>query len=393
MSENNWDNIGRQIKDTVDDAIYYGDFTNLSRSIGDIINDTIDTVRGSAGGRHQGQSAQQRSVYQTDQNAGRRTSPVTSLYETRPRGRVSSILMCVFGSILTVVFGICFIVFLIVVLSGGIPALAGMIFFAVLTVLALVPAVRGRVRLGLLSRYRRYLRVVQHSLNIPIRELAESTGKSLEYTTRDLLKMIEMHWFLQAHVDEEQHYLILSDEAYQSYLSAKSDYTARERQAAEVQRQADEAKRKDDGLSPECRRLIGKGEEYIRHIHESNERIPGAEFSAKLDQMEHVVARIFDVVRAHPEVASDLDKLMSYYLPTTKKLLDTYQEMDRQPVAGENISSAKHEIEEAVDTLNVAFEKLLDSLFEDKAWDISSDISVLHTVLAQDGLKEDAFKK
>lgn len=39
-----------------------------------------------------------------------------------------------------------------------------------------------------------------------------------------------------------------------------------------------------------------------------------------------------------------------------------------------------------MDALNVAFEKLLDSLFADRAWDISSDISVLNTVLAQDGL-------
>ncbi len=393
MSENKWDNAGQQIKDTVEDAIYYGDFTNLSRSIGNIINDTIDTVRGSAGGRRQGQTGQQRSANQTAQYADRRTTAAAALYETHPRGRVAGILMCVFGSIFTVIFGICFIVFLIVVLSGGFPALAGMIFFAVLTVLALASAIRGSVRLRMLNRYRSYLRVFQTNLNIPIRELADRTGKSLEHTTRDLLKMIEMHWLFQAHVDEEQHYLILSDEAYQSYLSAKSDYAARERQVAEARRRADEARQKDDGLSPECRRLIEKGEEYIRHIHESNERIPGEEITAKLNQMERVVARIFDVVRAHPEVASDLDKLMSYYLPTTKKLLDAYQELDRQPVAGQNISATKHEIEEAVDTLNVAFEKLLDSLFEDKAWDISSDISVLHTVLAQDGLKEDAFKK
>lgn len=393
MSENKWENVGQEIKNTVEDAIYYGDFTNLSRSIGDIINDTIDTVKGSAGGKRQGQTGQQRSSGSAAQNARTAGLGSASLYETRPRGRVASILMCVFGAIFTVIFGICFIVFLTVVLAGGFPALAGMIFFLVLTVLALIPTIRGSVRLGLLNRYRSYIRVLQRRVNVPIRELADRTGKSLEYTTRDLLKMIELHWFFQAHVDEEQHYLILSDEAYQAYLTAKSDYAARERQAAKTQRQTDASKTKDDGLSPECRALIEKGEEYIRHIHKSNEQIPGEEFSAKLNQMEQVVAKIFDVVRAHPEVASDLDKLMSYYLPTTQKLLDAYQEMDRQPVAGENISAAKHEIEEAVDTLNVAFEKLLDSLFEDKAWDISSDISVLHTVLAQDGLKEDVFKK
>ncbi|MBR2999520.1 MAG: hypothetical protein IKF39_00855, partial [Oscillospiraceae bacterium] len=36
-------------------------------------------------------------------------------------------------------------------------------------------------------------------------------------------------------------------------------------------------------------------------------------------------------------------------------------------------------------------EKLLDSIFQDTAWDISSDISVLNTMLAQEGLKEDDF--
>ena len=83
--------------------------------------------------------------------------------------------------------------------------------------------------------------------------------------------------------------------------------------------------------------------------------------------------------------------MMNYYLPTTSKLLDAYRELDKQPVAGDNISSTKAEIEQAVDTLNVAFEKLLDSLFADRAWDISSDISVLNTMLAQEGLKENDF--
>ena len=83
--------------------------------------------------------------------------------------------------------------------------------------------------------------------------------------------------------------------------------------------------------------------------------------------------------------------MMDYYLPTTSKLLDAYRELDKQPVAGDNIRSTKTEIEQTVDTLNVAFEKLLDSLFVDRAWDISSDISVLNTMLAQEGLKEDDF--
>lgn len=84
---------------------------------------------------------------------------------------------------------------------------------------------------------------------------------------------------------------------------------------------------------------------------------------------------------------------MDYYLPMTVKLLDAYEDMDRQPVQGENISASKREIEDTIDTLNVAFEKILDSIFRDTAWDVSTDISVLHTVLAQEGLTEDDFEK
>lgn len=88
--------------------------------------------------------------------------------------------------------------------------------------------------------------------------------------------------------------------------------------------------------------------------------------------------------------APDLQKMMNYYLHHLK-LLNAYRELDKQPIAGENISNTKQKIEQTVISLNVAFEKLLDSLFADCAWDISSDISVLNTMLAQEGLKEDDF--
>ena len=87
-----------------------------------------------------------------------------------------------------------------------------------------------------------------------------------------------------------------------------------------------------------------------------------------------------------PELISDLHKFMDYYLPTTVKLLKAYEELDKQPVEGENIKTAKQEIENTLDTINEAFENLLDSFFRNTAWDVSTDISVLKTMLAQEGL-------
>ena len=390
MAENKWDSFGEQIKNTVDQAIREKDFSNLSRSIGDIINDTVDTVRESARSKWSEQAWGPHPGRRPDREADNRnygtgnTEPV--LYQRVPRGKVSGILMAAGGYTGAVLFGICLLIFLILGLSGfGYIMTAGIIIFGILTAAFLILGIGGSRKLGFVRRFRDYVRLMDHQLYISVRMLAEKTGKSVSYVTADLKKMIDRRLFLQAHMDDENQCLILSDRAYRDYVAARADYQAREKAAGE-------ARREKEQLPPECRKLIEDGEAYIAHIHWCNEQIPGEEISAKLDQMENVVTRIFAVVRERPSVAPELEKLMSYYLPTTRKLLDTYQELEHQPAAGENILSTRREIEAAIDTLNTAFEKLLDGLYEDRAWDIASDISVLNTVLAQDGLKEDGLK-
>lgn len=115
--------------------------------------------------------------------------------------------------------------------------------------------------------------------------------------------------------------------------------------------------------------------------------------SRKISRMELIIHKIFQRVEQQPDLVSDLRKFMDYYLPTTVKLLDAYEELDAQPIQGANIASSKKEIEDTLDTINQAFENLLDSFFQDTAWDISSDISVLQTMLAQEGLTNRDFTK
>lgn len=116
-------------------------------------------------------------------------------------------------------------------------------------------------------------------------------------------------------------------------------------------------------LSPEVQKIIEAGDEYVRAIKAANDAIPGEEISEKIARMEMLVDRIFDRVEQKPDTVSDIRKLMDYYLPMTMKLLQAYEDLDAQPVQGENIISSKIEIEKTIDTLNVAFEKLLDDLF------------------------------
>ena len=109
--------------------------------------------------------------------------------------------------------------------------------------------------------------------------------------------------------------------------------------------------------------------------------------------MEAVTTKIFAYIQQHEEKIDDIRKFMRYYLPTTLKLVEAYQEFDAQPVQGSRITSIKQEIEDSLDTINSAFEKLLGSLFEDDAVDISTEISALETMLEQEGLTENEFSK
>ena len=209
-------------------------------------------------------------------------------------------------------------------------------------------------------------------------------------------------------MDTQETCLITSNETYDQYVSTQKQLEERERQdeerashEAELQKQADakarkeaEAKERERAeISPEVQLVLDKGNDFLEKIRRSNDAIPGEEISRKISRMELIVQKIFERAKAHPEIIPDLNRLMDYYLPMTVKLLNAYEDMDSQPIQGENIASSKKEIEDTIDTLNVAFEKLLDSVFEDTAIDVSSDISVLNTVLAQEGLTEDELTR
>ena len=204
--------------------------------------------------------------------------------------------------------------------------------------------------------------------------------------------MIDDGLFLEGHLDEEETGLITSNDSYVHYLETKQKQAVKKQEevleTVRAQKEADTKK-----VSAQAQEVLDRGNEFIRQLRRCNEAIPGQEISEKISRMETLVGNIFDRVESHPEVVPELKKLMDYYLPMTVKLLNAYADMDAQSVQGENIQSSKREIEATLDTLNTAFEKLLDSIFKTTALDVSSDITVLQTLLAQEGLTEDDFSK
>ncbi len=276
--------------------------------------------------------------------------------------------------------------------EGGIPDFV-YIIMGILTGLNLWMGALGSRRLGLGTRFRRYMTMLGDRTWCTLEELASGTGKTITYIRKDVKEMLRRGFFREGHLDRKETCLITDNATYQQYLLAQQEADRRAVFGQEEPVKDEAADDPDDSLDHECRELIAEGRRYIAHIRECNDRIPGEEISAKLDRLELVVTRIFREVERRPKLAPELRKMMSYYLPTTQKLIDAYCQFDEQQISGQNIDSTKKEIENALDTINQAFENLLDGFFENTAWDISSDISVLHTMFAQEGLMGKGFPK
>lgn len=258
-----------------------------------------------------------------------------------------------------------------------------------------------------LHRFKLYISQLKGRSYCLIKDLSSVTGKSCKYTVKDLQKMMAAGMFPEGHFDDKKSFFMLNNECYEQYrmLQESMRMKAEQEQAGanaqnsnQSQNSRENQQTKNDtgkhvsDLKPEIRKALDEGRQYVREIRNANIAIPGEEVSSKLDRLELVTGRIFDYVGMHPEKYPAIKKFTEYFLPTTLKLLNAYKELDNQPIEGINISTTKKEIEDTLDTINVAFERLLDSLFEQTAMDISTDITVLETMLAQEGLAENGVK-
>ena len=143
---------------------------------------------------------------------------------------------------------------------------------------------------------------------------------------------------------------------------------------------------------PEIDALIQERDRAVSEMRRLNDAIEDPTVSAQIDHLEATTKKIIAYVVEHPKKLPQIRKLLNYYLPTTLKLLNAYDRMGSAGISGENIDGAMGKIETMMDTVVRAFDKQLDALFADEALDISTDITVMENLLAQEGLSGQQLK-
>lgn len=396
MPEKDNPGMGERIQSMVEDAINSMDFEQLNKNITGSIQSVFEelNIQPSKGtNRKKDDSSNVRYHYGTDTRSGSRE---VSRFVKNPPGTVTGPLCTAVGGIFTGIFGIASIVMAAV--QSAIPSagliLAGRITLSItipLTIASAVVLFKGISLSGRVKRFRRYTKLIGQRTYCQVKELAAAVGKNEKFVVRDIQKLIENKAFTNGHLDAQNTCLMLDDAVYRQYLDAQEAYRQRTLEE-QKRRKEDQAVFSSEGIdNPELVRTIEEGNRYIEAVRRANDAIPGEEISEKLYRLEALIRKIFEILKQKPEQLPKLRKFMNYYMPTTLKLVQTYQELDAQPASGENIQQSKTEIEKTLDTINLAYEKLLDSFFEDAAMDIKSDITVLETMLAQEGLTKNPF--
>lgn len=174
--------------------------------------------------------------------------------------------------------------------------------------------------------------------------------------------------------------MIWPDRGYEVPDAEKAEPSAKTQAAPQPEKKAETTG------NPEIDALITERDRAVSEMRRLNDAIADPKISAQISQLERTTGKIIGAVVEKPAKLPQIRKFMNYYLPTTLKLLNAYDRMDAAGVSGTNIDGTKGKIEDMMDTICKAFDKQLDALYGEEALDISTDITVLENMLAQEGL-------
>ena len=212
------------------------------------------------------------------------------------------------------------------------------------------------------SRYRSYLAMIGRRKSVSVSALAEASGQKPARVREDLEDMLEEGLIPVGFLDYGDDVLVLSAEGLEDEPP----------EPQQVSRSGE--------VSPE--------DAILNEIREVNDGVANEKLSAQIDRVGVITAKILEYQKSRPEKAAQLHSFLSYYLPTTLKILRAYGQLESQEVTGTNITSAMERIENMMDKVVEGFEKQLDQLFQGETMDITADVEVLERMLAKDGLSD-----
>ena len=226
-----------------------------------------------------------------------------------------------------------------------------------------------------MGQFADYADSVDYHKGLPVSMLADLTHQTKKKALKKLRSYIHKGW-LNAWLDDETETL---------YLTAE-DYRAAKEKAAAAAAQP-QPEKEETGDAP---LNLDTARRFAAVLEKEQQLMQDAQAREELAAMHKTTTAICDWLEAHPESQPKTRRFAEYYIPTTLKLLHTYNDVQGQQ--GENAETIRRDIAGILHTLNQAYENLYNNLLSDVAMDISSEIAALQGMLANDGLTGREFE-
>ena len=218
---------------------------------------------------------------------------------------------------------------------------------------------------------------MDYKKGLSVQMLADLLHQKKNKTLKRIQKYLRKGW-LNAWLDEKNEMLYLTAEDYRAARQAQQ--AAPEPQPAPEP----ESQKAEVPLNLETARCFAQVLEQEKKLMRDEQAVE------ELEQMQKTTAAICSWLEAHPESLPKARRFAEYYIPTTLKLLHTYNDVQGQQ--GENAQNIRRDIAGILHTLNQAYGNLYDNLLSDVAMDVSSEIAALQGMLANDGLTGEGMR-
>ena len=222
-----------------------------------------------------------------------------------------------------------------------------------------------------MGQFADYADSVDYHKGLPVSMLADLTHQKPKKVHKRLQKYIRKGW-LNAWLDDKTDTL---------YLTAEDYRAAQEALAAQRTRPAPQPEQE---AAPETPLNLETARRFAKVLEQEQQLMQDAQGAEELAHMQKTTEAICDWLETHPESLPKARRFAEYYIPTTLKLLHTYNDVQGQK--GDNAESIRRDIAGILHTLNQAYSNLYDNLLSDVALDVSSEIAALQGMLANDGL-------
>ena len=308
--------------------------------------------------RQQEELERMKKKFQQEQTTRKAKQAIRSILKSPKENKNTSWLMTIAGALI-----------MAVAVFWGIPAAiqSGTIYAISTAIGALLGGgcvlTSGILMRRAMQRYTAYLAIIGPNEAMEIDTIAKKVGVKRKQAEQDLQKMIEKGYFGDtAYINKELGYIFMSSRADEELARAREAAMQKTREASKKEAVKQNAEAYD---------------QILAKIRDVNDRIPDEAMTEKINQIESITREIFRAVEQEPEKRGKIDRFMSYFLPTTLKLLESYANLERTNIAGKNISQSKKSIEIAMDTVVDGFKHQLDELYKSDAVSIETEVDVL----------------